>query len=363
MSNGHDDLPAIPGTLEVLPAIHQGAALIRIENEVLIQAAIQRPRDEAKIVTAALKELELVPEQAAKAFYSIPYKERQKGGGFRVIKVEGPSIKAAMSLARRWGNCTVTARILNEDDTGWDVEGVFIDLETSFRLSRPQRVTKYLKRRDGSIDFLSPERQVMVLQSGASKAIRNATLAALPPYLVEAYLEKAKAIVGGKLDAVADQKTINAVTAAFTRLNVTPEELHTYVGLPAEKWTGTEVADLRGLWNAISDGQVTVEEIFRAAVETTATVQQPQSKQEAGATDNSTPPTPIPANNAAPLLTRSEIWAIVVKRAGGTSKAGKLLAEYTGKQSMAALNEDEVMALAKEIGDDLEKERQTDLKV
>jgi len=81
--------------------VAQGAQIMRIENDSMLAVAVQRPRDEQKVITGALKELELVPEEAAKAFYEIPYQETLPDGEKRTVKVSGPSIKAAMALARR----------------------------------------------------------------------------------------------------------------------------------------------------------------------------------------------------------------------------------------------------------------------
>ena len=243
--------------------VSQGATLMRIENETMLAVAVQRPRDESKIVRDALRELDLVPEEAGKAYYSIPYRERQPDGTVKIIKVEGPSIKAAMALARRFGNCTVGCRPLGEDGEGWDLEGVFIDYETNFRVARPFRVPKTMRRRDGRTQVLPVDRQMMALQAGASKAMRNAVLAALPAYLVSAYDKKARAIVGGDPDAKAEPKQIEAVLRTFQKkFSIMTEQLEHYAETPVAEWTGTEIADLRGLWNALNDGQTTVEEVF-----------------------------------------------------------------------------------------------------
>jgi len=260
--------PALDIQSDAGALVAQGHALMRIENETMLQVAVQRPRKEADVIKGALAELDLVPEEAARAFYSIPYKEKQPDGGVKIVKVEGPSIKAAMTLARRWGNCTTTARILNEDREGFDLEGVFVDFETNFRVARPMRVGKFFKLRSGSVVLLDPKKQEMAIQSGASKAMRNAILAGVPPYLVAAYDKKARAIVGGKDDAPADKKTVDAVVKAFAKWKVTLEHLEAYEELPVAEWTGSQIADLRGLWNSISDGQVTAEEVFFSATET-----------------------------------------------------------------------------------------------
>lgn len=247
--------------------VAQGATLMRIENETMLAVAVQRPRDEAVVIKKAVGELNLAPENAKAAYYSIPYRERQQDGSYKVVKVEGPSIKAAMSLARRWGNCTVASRIMNEDETGWDLEGVFVDFETNFRVSRPFRVSKVAKKRGGGTYRLDPQRELMALQAGASKAIRNATLAGLPDYLVAAYNSRAREIVGGKLDQKATPETIAAVMRAFAGIDVKQEQLERYTKMAIDLWTGSEIADLRGLWNAIQDGQITADEAFAIAAE------------------------------------------------------------------------------------------------
>lgn len=246
-----------------LALVSQGEAVMRIENESLMQVAIQRPRDEQKVLDGALKELDLVPEEAASAYYSIPYKDNQSG---QQQMVEGPSIKAAMALARRWGNCSAAARVLSEDATGINVEGVFIDFESSFRVLRPHRVNRFFKRRTGQVIELSPDRLQMATQAGASKALRNAILAGLPAYLVNTYFKKAKTIVaGGTLDERPTQPEIDKAVRAFAPYHVTAEQLEKNLELPRTQWTRESIATLRGLYTALKDGQTTVEEAFGGA--------------------------------------------------------------------------------------------------
>ena len=241
--------------------VQAGEMVMRIENDSLMQVAIQRPRDEQKVLDGALKELELVPEEAASAYYAIPFKTPD---GQQQI-VEGPSIKAAMALARRWGNCSAAARVLSEDATGINVEGVFIDFESSFRVLRPHLVSRFLKRRSGQIMELTPDRLQMATQAGASKALRNAILAGLPAYLVNTYFKKAKTIVaGGKLDERATSAEVDKAIRAFIPYNVTAEQLEKNLELPRTQWTREHIATLRGLYTALKDGQTTVEEAFGA---------------------------------------------------------------------------------------------------
>jgi hypothetical protein len=268
----------------------QGMAITRVENEALLRIAAERPRNEAKILKDALNELSLVPEQAAKAYYSIPYKETLPDRTVRTVMVEGPSIKEAMALARRWGNCTAGVRIMDEDPEGWNLEGVFLDAETNFRIARPFRQSKFYKAR-GRFVQAGADRQMMLFQAGVSKAVRNVILQGLPPYLVNAYYQKAKAIVGGKLDAPADQVALQGVLVSFGKLGIAQEVLERQLDKNAQEWTGSDIATLRGLFNAIQDGQVTIDEAFGGGE--AEAPPDPQTKAQAGAEKaKETPPQP-----------------------------------------------------------------------
>lgn len=246
--------------------VRQGQALMRAENDSLMAVAAQRPRNEQRFMEGALAELTLYPEQAKTMFYSIPYKDFDRAtGSVKIVRVEGPSIGAAMALARRWGNCTATARAVNEDDDGFDLEGVFIDLESNFRVAKAWRVAKTFRRRDGRTELLNAQRLGITIQAGLSKAMRNAILAGLPAGYVQMFYARAKEIAGGKADAPAKPEVVAAIVKAFDRLGLKAEQLEAYAEVPRAEWTGEDVANLRGLWNALNDKQVTVAEILQPA--------------------------------------------------------------------------------------------------
>ena len=262
-------LPATVGSTNTLgDLVSLGATVVRIENESMVSVAVQRPRNEQKALEGALAELDAMPEEAGAAYYSIPYEDRQQG---KTVFVEGPSIKAAMTIARRWGNCSTGARIAAEDADGYTVDGVFIDVESNFRVQRSVRVSKWFKAKGGKVYLLSVDRQIMAVQAGISKAIRNAVLAGMPPYIVSSYFKRAKALVasGGKkrageatLKKGANQGVVGQILAAFAAEEVGQADLEGLLQKPAAEWTGDDVASLRGLWSAIKDGQTTVAEEF-----------------------------------------------------------------------------------------------------
>jgi len=242
--------------------VAQGATLMRVENDAMLAVAIQRPRDQKRIMKAAIDELQTYPDEAKKAYYSIPYREKQPDGKYKLVPIEGPSVKASNALARLWGNCSVTSRSLGEDATGADLAGIFVDFETNFRMERPFRATKIKKMRRGGTYTLNPQQWIAELQAAASKAQRNATINGLPAGLIGSYMKQARILAAGDPEAKADPKKVTSTLRAFERFKVTQDMLEKYVGKPIAEWMGDNLATLIGLGNALADEQLTVAEAF-----------------------------------------------------------------------------------------------------
>jgi hypothetical protein len=244
-----------------------GGGVLTAEIEGQRTMALANPRDERKVLAGALLELEIAPDFARKAWYSIPYKNRTGG----TEMVEGPSIKAAMALARRWGNSANGARIIEESQDEYIGEGVFIDYETNTRTLRAQRISKYyVDRNTKQKTLLNDQRLTMAVSAGLSKAVRNAVLATLPVYLVEAYIAKAKEVAAGAgkkfAKPVADR--IKDAYKAFEKFKVTKDRLDAYI-MDNFDAASEEVVlqNLIGVFNAIEDGQAKAEEVFAPKTE------------------------------------------------------------------------------------------------
>ena len=239
------------------------------EIRVMLEAASRKPRDERKSMEGALMELDIAPELASKAFYSIPYKDRS-GGQEKTVWVEGPSIKASMALARRWGNCWNGWSIKSQNSERAVVQGLFIDFETGLVTTRDlavssERYDKYVKK----MVPLREDRLVMAISSAGSKAVRNATLASLPPFLVEAYNNKAKALAthakthDGEKELSLKQR-IKGLVLDFKRHNVTSDMISDYMShnLDGVEDRTEKLAKMIGILNALDEGQVKVEDVF-----------------------------------------------------------------------------------------------------
>jgi hypothetical protein len=235
--------------------VSAGMTLMRIENETMQAVSVQRRRDEDVVLNGALAELERYPDLAARKYYSIPFKE--SAGSDRTFQVEGPSVHAALDLARRWGNCSVYAVLMSQDDEHIHLSGVFIDLESNFRIAKPFTVSKLLKRRGGRTEVLRDQRLQMAVQAGSSKAVRNAVISGLPDGLVESYYQRAKAVAGRE----AKQRWAKMLEA-FRQFGVSRDMIENHLGHPLEKITDAEVADLGGIFNSLRDGIATATDVF-----------------------------------------------------------------------------------------------------
>jgi len=238
------------------------------------------PRDENRVLAGALNEIDIYPENAAKSYYVIPFKSKGE-----IIHVEGPSIRLAMALARRWGNCSNGARILSQDDERIVVEGAFVDWETGFRTLRLWPVSRFWVSKDTKQLMPYPEDTLIrQINAGVSKAVRNAILSSLPPGLVEQTYKRCKDIVSGKVvpkGATTSAGTQGAATdqayakmgAAFITIGITKGTLELYIAEvvipylteqhPEKKPDKSDVvAHMRGIFTAIEDGQTKVNDVF-----------------------------------------------------------------------------------------------------
>lgn len=163
----------------------EGQTLEQIKTSYVTAVRVQRPREIVEVEKRCLTEASLAGESC---YYG------WSAGGARI---EGPSIELAMILARNWGNCAVESPPVLETATAYYIPAAFIDLENGTTIVRAFRQSKTWKV-FGKFD---EERKADIrFQIGQSKAQRNVIIRALPSWLVEKCVEKAKEGVRKRLD-------------------------------------------------------------------------------------------------------------------------------------------------------------------
>lgn len=247
------------------------------------EQAMKYPRDIATVQKKATDELMLVPGLAAKSYYSIPYNL----GKSNESRVEGPSIKAAMSLARAWKNCINGGRVSAEDKSNFYVEGMFLDLEDNIFSMRPIRVSKFYKPKGGQ--GLVPRDGDLLynaVQAGISKAIRNAINATLPHWLVDQYFQAAKHLALhppkeiGKTVKSIQERVLDGQQAIMKKFGVTAQEMQEYLTNNADSIEDDAalLIHLQGLFNSLKDGEYSVDKVFRPNLKGKGDVAMPQPK-------------------------------------------------------------------------------------
>lgn len=245
------EVDAQPIATEGERLLEAGHTLVRIENNTQMAMAIQRPRDEARILKALTTELSMYPEAADEAIYKKPV----GGGKFAT----GLSVRAAEAMAYRWGNNGFGAEIISDDGEVVTGHATWVDFETNNRRTIPFRVSRKFKRKDNTMGRHTEDRfHETVVPAKQSKALREVILRSLPPGLKKEYERKAEEVRSkqGK-----DQRWAKMLRT-FGPLGVSQADLEKMIGKEAKAFAPDDFDDLLGVYNAIMDGETTVAEAF-----------------------------------------------------------------------------------------------------
>jgi len=242
-----------------LPAVAKGNQHVvqqirEVTGEVVTARRCEIERDEAKI-------MQTIKIRAAAAgedwYYSYPVKNRRKG---TTDTVEGPSIHCADSVARTYGNCEVSARVI-DTGTSWLIYARFIDYQTGFNLLRPFQQSKG----QASFGGKDAERsEQMALSMGVSKAERNVVCHALRDFTRFAHLEAKNNLVEKVGKNLVQFRT--KVLARLEEMGVELKRVEHTQGRVAADWVAADVARVIGQIKAVSDGMSTAREMWAEIV-------------------------------------------------------------------------------------------------
>lgn len=186
----------------------------------------------------------------------------------RKVTVEGGTIKLANMLARVYGNCHVGVDVENTP-THTIFTAIFTDLETGYTLERP-----FQQRRNQDIGrgYEAERAADMVFQIGASKAIRNVVLNALPDLASYAVEESKKALVGWLGNEANRAKALAFVDGVMAEHGIDIKQVEAVVGRVQSQWTIQNLAKVLMEMRGIADGLTIASEVYptpEAAAEVT----------------------------------------------------------------------------------------------
>lgn len=232
--------------------------------------ALRSPRDVMAARSALLKDCDR-PFFARKAIYKKPI-----GKG-----VEGPSIRLAEAAARAMTNILTDVSAIYDDDKKRIVRVLASDLETNVTYTKDVTVNKTVERSQPmqgrkiiSQRVNSQGKPVYLIEATddeildregalASKAMRTCLLRLIPADILEEAIQRCYQ-TQLKKDAEDPDGARKEMVDAFGELGITVEQLVEYLGHPVEQTAPKEMKDLRGIWNAIKDGEATWAEAIAA---------------------------------------------------------------------------------------------------
>ena len=176
--------------------VADGATMQQIRTTHATALSVQQPRELKKVKNNLMIEAGL----AGELFYY--------GWGAGKDKIEGPTVKMALALARCWGNCAITMQPMQDAGDSWVMTATFVDLETGFTVDRQFRQSK----RSIVYGKHDAERKDDIrFQIGQSKAQRNVILNALPDWLVSAAMQEAKRGVLTRIERKIQSSSLSVV--------------------------------------------------------------------------------------------------------------------------------------------------------
>lgn len=231
--------------------VEMSRGIQEVQAQVLV--AQTRPRDEIiarkKILDAAKR-----PKLAENASYCYV-----RGGQ----TVTGPSIRAAETLAKYWGNIAYGTKELSQDLTNHTSEMLAYawDLETNTRVEKVFQVVHKRETKKGSYN-LTDSRDIYELTANlGARRVRACILGVLPNDIVDEFLEECNKTLEGNNDKpFADR--VRIMIEAFEQLGVTKDLIEKRLGCKADAFIPKQLVELRKIYVSIKDNFGKIEEYF-----------------------------------------------------------------------------------------------------
>lgn len=237
------------------------AELNRSEIDMQVATAKKYPRSLEKFRQDALSMATIDKETAASCFYKLKRTSKDGDSSF----IEGPSVRLAEIVASAWGNLRFGARIISEDNRFVTAQGIAYDLERN--VSNSIEVSRRITNKSGQ--RFSDDMIAVTKNAACSIALRNAIFKTVPFTYAKQIFEQAKKTAIGDVKTIAERRA--QMVGAFQKMRVTQEQLLDFCEKPSIEDLGlAEIENLIGVYQAIKDGDATIEEQFKTKKEQAA---------------------------------------------------------------------------------------------
>lgn len=268
--------------LQIISSSEALEALNRSDIDIQVQTAMRYPKhstpDQINFALVKAESFALVDSETAESCFYRLEREDKKTGQKSII--EGPSIRLAEIIANSWGNIRIATRIVGNDGKFITAQGACHDLESN--VIQVVEVKRSICTSKGFT--FSADMQVVTGNAAASIARRNAILAVIPQAIFKNLYAKIKTKAIGDVQNNLENRRAKMLKT-YALAGITAEMLCKHLGVKSvEDITAEMVVNLASLWNALRDGQTTVEETFKKPVE--AKQQAEKARQQAEVIEN-----------------------------------------------------------------------------
>ena len=227
-----------------LAAAEQTRAVTEVQAALLM--ARMQPRDPRRAMDLILRDC-LRPTLAEKATY-----QYARGG----TAIQGPSIRLAEVIAKRWGNLWCGIRELSRQHHVSECEAWAWDLETNTRDVRGFSVPHWRDRKEGGGYFVTDARDIYeVVANAGQRRKRSAILALIDGDVIEAAVAQCEQTQAASLDM--DDAFIPRMLARFAGVGVTQEHIEKRIQRRIASLTPAQGLELRRIFNSLADGMST----------------------------------------------------------------------------------------------------------
>nr|BDD47655.1 hypothetical protein 4 [bacterium] len=230
--------------------VYQQTELAQIDAQVA--TAKQYPRNLKRAKENIVAIATMSKEAAASCGYVLPRGNK---------KINGPSVHLAKIVAQQYGNLRVQAKCVEISDKFVKCEGVAHDLETNF--AAKVEVSRKITDRNGQ--RFNDDMVNVTINAANSIAFRNAVYAVVPRDVVQTAYDAAQNTITGDLSD--ETKLKNKRTKIIKEFKdvfaVTEDEILATIGKQSVDFIDKQdIANLVGLWQALKDGDTTVDDAF-----------------------------------------------------------------------------------------------------
>ena len=233
-------------------------AINRAEIDQQVATAKQYPRHLPAVLNQIQTYATMDVDTASECFYVL----HRNGANGSAQTIEGLSVRMAEIIAGAWGNLRVATRIIGNDGRTITAQAVCHDLETNVAIST--EVKRSILTSKGYT--FSQDMQVVTGNAAAAIAFRNAVLKVIPKAVTKRVIEEVKKVAMGQALDLEQQRQV--LIQYFAKLNVSEQMILDLLQITKREEIDKErVFTLKGIYNAIKEGDTTVQEAFVKPVE------------------------------------------------------------------------------------------------